>query len=318
MMPPAALGPPPRATILGIVGNSAAGKTTFSRGIADIIGRERCALICADDYHRFTRAERIARNLSPADPQNNHLDVLEQHLWLLRSGKPVLKPVYDHGSGELTRPEYVEPKPYIIVEGLMCFATRGLRDCFDVKLLLEPEERLRERWKLERDTLARGYALPEAELILKRSKKDQRLFIQPQRSFADIVVVFRSADAEAPEEDAALSARHILRPTLPHPDLTPILDPNLRNGLSLELSRDRDGKPVDLLEIAGDISPRDARRLEDLIWLLLPETSDVRANFGEISAGRRAAVVSHPLALSELLVAYHFEMAAEELRAAEG
>ncbi len=308
---------PPRATILGIVGNSAAGKTTLSRGIANIIGQERCALICADDYHRFGRAERIARNLSPADPENNHLDILEQHLWTLRTGKPILKPVYDHGTGELTRPEYVAPKPYVIVEGLMCFATRGLRDCFDVKLLLQPEERLRERWKLERDTLARGYGEAEARLILKRSKKDQRHFIQPQRSFADIVIAFRSADADSPEADAELSVQHILRPTLPHPDLTAILDPNLRNGLSLELSRDTDGKPVDLLEIAGDISPRDARRLEDLIWLLLPETSDVRTNFGEISAGRRAALVSHPLALSELLVAYHLEMAAEELRAVD-
>ena len=44
-----------RATVLGIVGNSAAGKTTLAQGLADIIGRERCALLCADDYHRFTR-----------------------------------------------------------------------------------------------------------------------------------------------------------------------------------------------------------------------------------------------------------------------
>lgn len=305
-----------RATVLGIVGNSAAGKTTLAQGLADIIGRERCALICADDYHRYSRLERLAQGLSPADPRNNHLDILEQHLWTLRTGKPILKPVYDHTTGLLTRPEYVEPKPYVIVEGLLCYNTRGLRDCFDVKLYLEPDERLRERWKLERDVLARGYALEEARKLLARSKRDGTGFILPQRLFADIVISFLHEHPEQPEADSELSVRHILRPTLPHPDITPLLEPNVRNGLSLELSRDHDGKPVDLLEIEGHIGPRDARRLEDLLWLLLPETSAVRANFGEISAGRKAKLLSHPLALSELLVAYHLEMAAEEMRRA--
>ena len=305
-----------RATVLGIVGNSAAGKTTLAQGLADIIGRERCALICADDYHRFSRHERLEAGLSPADPRNNPLDILEQHLWTLRTGKPILKPVYDHATGLLSRPEYVEPKPYVLVEGLLCYSSRGLRDCFDVKLFLEPDERLRERWKLERDVLARGYALEQARQLLGRSKRDASNFIQPQRLFADIVIAFFHEHPEQPEADSELSVRHILRPTLPHPDLTPLLDPSVSNGLSLALSRDLDGKPVDLLEIEGGIGPRDARRLEDLLWLLLPETSDVRAHFGEITAGRKAKLMSHPLALSELLVAYHLEMAAEEMRRA--
>ncbi len=305
-----------RAAVLGIVGNSAAGKTTLAQGLADIIGRERCALICADDYHRFSRQERLTQGISPADPRNNHLDILEQHLWTLRTGKPILKPVYDHATGQLTRPEYVEPKPYVLVEGLLCYDTRGLRDCFDIKLYLEPDERLRERWKLERDVLARGYAVDEARRLLTRSKRDGTHFILPQRLFADIVIAFFHDHPEQPEADSELSVRHILRPTLPHPDITPLLEPNVRNGLSLELSRDHDGKPVDLLEIEGGIGPRDARRLEDLLWLLLPETSAVRTRFGEISAGRKAKLLSHPLALSELLIAYHLEMAAEEMRRA--
>lgn len=303
-----------RATVLGIVGNSAAGKSTLATGLADIIGHERCALICADDYHRYSRAERRAQGLPAADPRNNYLDILEQDLWALRRGRPILKPVYDHRTGQLSRPEYVEPKPYVIVEGLLCYTSRGLRDCFDVKLYLEPDERLRARWKLERDVLARGYDLAAARQLLEQSKRDGQTFILPQRLFADIVIAFFHEHPEQPEADGELSVRHILRPTLPHPDLTPLLDPSVSNGLSLELSRDHDGKPVDRLEIEGGISPRDARRLEDLLWLLLPETSDVRAHFGELTAGRRAKLLSHPLALSELLIAYHLEMAAEELR----
>ena len=111
--------------ILGIVGDSAAGKTTLTSGIAAILGPERVACICSDDYHRYGRAERAALRLTALDPACNYLDIFEQHLRLLRQGQPILKPVYDHRDGTLAAPEYVEPRPYIIVEGLLGYHSRA-------------------------------------------------------------------------------------------------------------------------------------------------------------------------------------------------
>ena len=79
--------------ILGIVGDSASGKTTLSAGVAQILGEEHCSIFCTDDYHRYTRQERTDAGLSALDPRANYIDVLEQHLRLLRRGEPVLKPV---------------------------------------------------------------------------------------------------------------------------------------------------------------------------------------------------------------------------------
>jgi phosphoribulokinase len=296
--------------ILGIVGDSASGKTTLASGVADILGAERVAIICSDDYHRYSRAERAQNGISALDPRGNYIDIIEQHLKLLRAGQAILKPIYNHATGGLDPPQYVAPRPYIIVEGLLGYSTRAMRECYDVKLYLDPEESLRVRWKVQRDTAKRGYSREQVLQSLEKRKSDSPAFIHPQRTFADVVINFYPPSDNAEETGAHLNVRHVLRPTLPHPDLSPILDPSVRDGLHLELSRDRDGKPVDVLEIAGIIDDRRAKRLEDLLWTLLPEARHLRTNVGEYTDRKNARHKSHPLALTQLLVAYHMVKAA--------
>jgi len=168
--------------ILGIVGDSAAGKTTLTEGIAQILGEERVAVICTDDYHRYSRTERGQNGLSALDPLANYIDILEQHIQLLRQWQPILKPVYNHEGGTLDSPEYVEPKPYIILEGLLGYWTRSMRAGYDVKVYLEPTEELRRRWKVQRDTAKRGYTVEQAVWTAARLEKlDVVLFEQPTR-----------------------------------------------------------------------------------------------------------------------------------------
>ncbi|WGF88683.1 phosphoribulokinase [Marinivivus vitaminiproducens] len=297
-----------RPTILGIVGDSAAGKTTLTAGIASILGKDRVAAICTDDYHCYSRTERAENGISALDPRGNYIDIMEQHLQLLRQGRPILKPVYNHDHGTLDRPEYIEPRPYIIVEGLLGYTTRAMRDCYDVKLYLDPPEDLRVRWKIQRDMAKRGYTREEVLKALEKRVNDSPAFIHPQRTFADIVVRFQPPSFDAEETGGHLDVRHMLRPTLPHPDLTPILDRGGANsGLSLQLSRDNDGKPVDVLEISGTIPSSRAEKLEELLWNLIPEASHLRANVGAFDSGQP---ISHPLALTQLLIAYHMVKAA--------
>ena len=298
--------------ILGIVGDSASGKSTLSAGVAQILGEEHCTVICTDDYHRYDRKARAAAGLSALDPRANYVDILEQHLRLLRSGEPILKPVYDHRHGTLESAEYVRPKGFVIAEGLLGYATRAMRDCYDVKIYLDPEEELRVKWKMHRDTTVRGYTREQVLAQLGRREVDSQNFIHPQRTFADIVIRFqRSADANG--SDTRLDVRHLLRPTLPHPDFTPLFDGSSNAGLRLELARDRDGKPVDVLEINGNISDKRAERIEDLLWNLIPEAGHLRDEVGRIDIANGAK--SHPLALSQLLVGYHAVKAAMGIRA---
>lgn len=77
-----------RPIILGIVGDSAAGKTTLSRGIAQILGEDDVTIICTDDYHRYDRKQRAEIGISALHRDCNYLDIMEQHLNHLRSGQP--------------------------------------------------------------------------------------------------------------------------------------------------------------------------------------------------------------------------------------
>jgi phosphoribulokinase len=296
--------------ILGVVGDSATGKTTLSAGIAQILGPDRVAVICSDDYHRYSRAERTKIGVSALDPEANYIDIIEQDLQLLRQGRPILKPVYNHHGGTLDAPQYIEPRPYIIVEGLLGYTTRAMRMNYDVKIYLDPDEDLRIRWKLHRDTTIRGYTREQVLRSLEKRKDDSPAFIHPQRTFADIVVRFYPPEAHAEESGAHLNVKHILRPTLPHPDLTPLLEGGANSGILLQLARDSDGKPVDVLEIDGNISDRRAQRLEELLWTLIPEASHLRANVGAFNNGQDGPERSHPLALTQLVIAYHMVKAA--------
>lgn len=293
-----------RPIILGVVGDSATGKTTLSAGVAKILGEDRCTVICTDDYHAFDRIQRAENGISALDPRGNYIDILEQHVAALRRGEAILKPIYNHHQGTLDRPEYVKPRDFVIMEGLLGYTTRAMRDCYDVKIYLDPEEELRVKWKVHRDTTKRGYTKEAVLASLEKRKADSPAFIQPQRTFADIVIRFQSP--ESGSDDAHLDVRHILRPTLPHPDFTSLFETD-SNGLHLELARDVDGKPVDVLEIDGTIPDDHAAKIQNLLWDLIPEANHLRSQLGQVDGSSTA---SHPLALTQLLVAYHMVKAA--------
>lgn len=302
-----------RPIMLAVVGDSASGKTTLTEGIADILGRDQVTHVCADDYHRYDRKERAQLGITPLNPDCNYLDILELHLGCLRQGLPILKPVYDHSDGAFTRSEYVKPRRFVIVEGLLGFHSARMRECFDVKVYLDPPEELRRIWKIKRDTAKRGYTADQVLAELERREKDSARFIRPQRAYADIVVRFSPDPGTVPEEaNGHLNVHLVLRPTIPHPDLSDVLDePGARGrtGIRLRLGRD-DGLPVDFLEVNGHVSPEDAANLEAAIWKRMPQTTHLRSDLIGIYTDRTERRHSDPLALTQLLITHHLIRAA--------
>ena len=208
-------------------------------------------------------------------PDCNFIDILEQHLERAHYGQPILKPVYDHSTGSLVRPEYVQPREFVIVEGLLGFHTAAMRQFYDVKVYLDPPEDLRRTWKIKRDTTKRGYTAEQVLLELDKRESDSARFIRPQREYADIVVRFYPPPVPSAEQaDSHLNVQLVLRPTIPHPGLSYLFDQDSnRSGVRLELGRD-DGRPVEFLKVtatwagtmpqnwktpSGDTSPTCAR-----------------------------------------------------------
>jgi len=295
-----------RPIVLGIVGDSAAGKTTITRGLVELLGEDRVTHICADDYHKYDRVERAQLKITPLHPDCNYLDILELHLERAHYGQPMLKPVYDHSTGSLVRPEYLVPSEFVIVEGLLGFHTEIMRQFYDVKVFLDPPEDLRRTWKIKRDTAKRGYTAEQVLAEVEKRESDSRNFIRPQREFADIVVRFYpDGGTGSNQTDSNLNVRLVLRPTIPHPDLSYLFEQDRsRPGVRLELGRDN-GRPVDFLEVDGNVSREHAAELEDTIWKHLPDLRPLQADqFGEYSYGTEVRH-SDPLALTQLLITYH-------------
>ena len=296
-----------RPIILAIVGDSAAGKSTLTNGLVNILGADRVTVVCTDDYHKYDRRERAQLGITPLRPDCNYLDVLELHLERLHYGQPFLKPVYDHSTGTLVRPEYVRPREFVIVEGLLGFHSAVMRQFYDVKVYLDPPEEMRKVWKVKRDTAKRGYTTGQVLAELEKREADSRDFIRPQREHADIAVRFHPPNGVAPEQAGPhLNARLVLRPTIPHPDLSYLLEGDGAStpGIRLELGRDG-GRPVDFLDVDGNVTAEHAAQLADAIWQHLPDLRPVRDDlFGEYQ-DRAEARHSHPLALTQLLLTYH-------------
>jgi phosphoribulokinase len=279
----------PRAIVVGVVGDSGAGKTTLTRGLTRVIGDAHVTRVSADDYHRYDRKQRRELGVTPLHPDSNHLDILTQHLTHLRRGEPILKPVYSHQTGEFEPPAYVRPAKFLLVEGLLNFHTETLRSLHDVRVVLAPPEDLRRAWKLKRDCTRRGYTTDEVLAELDARQTDAEAYVQPQRAFADIVVAFSSR----------LDADVILRDTLPHPDLSPLLDGGVRGPALIKREREW------LLRIPGDLDPGHAAELEEAVWQRMSFASHLRIRrLGEFTVGMDLHR-SDSLALVQLLVLYH-------------
>ncbi|MGF1478066.1 MAG: phosphoribulokinase [Cyanophyceae cyanobacterium] len=301
-----------RRIILGIVGDSAAGKTTLTKGIAKILGEDKVTVICTDDYHRYNRKQRSELGITALNPDCNYVDIMQQHLTLLRSGQPILKPIYNHDTGDFDPPEYIKPTQFVIVEGLLGYYTRGARDAYDVKVYLAPPESLRTTWKVKRDTRKRGYTEEQVIGALKKREPDSEQFIRPQRQWADLIVSFYPPESESHESNSRLNVRLVLRPTIPHPDLIEILDSHhLHSPSPIRLGLDRDmGKPVDVLEIDGHATKEQVTDLEKTICSEVPELAHVCRIESEITIGKVVGttgetIQSYPLALTQLLITYH-------------
>jgi phosphoribulokinase len=287
--------------LLAIAGDSGTGKTTITKGLVEALGRDRITSVGADDYHRYDREERKSLPFTPLHPKCNYIDIMEQHLHHLALGQPILKPIYNHDTGELDRPEYIEPREFVIVEGLLPLHTKASRAAFDIAVYLDPPEDIRIAWKLGRDTKKRGYTEDEVREDLKKREPESEEFIRPQRANADIVIRFAPIEERDETADDPLSATLLLRPTISHPDLPAILGEDTREAIHLKLTRDDDGKPVDAVHIHSYADPDVTKKVEQAIWDELVGDAPVPESLGKLDDEGR----DEPLALTQLILLYH-------------
>ena len=265
------------------------------------MGPERVSVLCTDDYHRYNRKQRKELGITPLNPECNYLDIMAQHLQLLRAGEPILKPHYDHKRGDFGPPQYIVPKPFLIVEGLLGMYWQEMRSAYSVRVFLKPPEELRRRWKIRRDTLQRGCS--EAGLHeLDIREPDSSSFIRPRRYSADVVVSFYPGVSPAEQgDDAHLNVHLTLYGTLPHPDLSEVIA-ETSQARTLDLGREG-GRAVESLEMDGAIPDGLLLHISGaffIVWMRMEQLHWRIRSLLRSSVRRR-----HPLPLTQLLLVYH-------------
>ena len=299
-----------KTVLLGVVGDSASGKTTLTKGIVNLLGRENVTAICSDDYHKYNRKQRAEMNITALHPDCNYIDIMEQQFTALKQGRPILKPNYNHGTGDFDAPTYVKPTRFVIIEGLLGFHTRVLRDLFDVKVYLDPPEEVRINWKLQRDMSKRGYTRDEVIAALKSREHDTEAFIRPQKRYADITISFFPQENK---DDDRLNADIALSPSNPHPEFSEFIERLARdyehhNGTPSMISLGLDkwnSRAVEVLKVSGALSALETNDLKEFFVEKLHQ-ADYEMNLKDVGTFQKGteSYTSYPLALVQMAISY--------------
>jgi uridine kinase len=195
------------AFVLGIVGDSGSGKNTVADAVATLLGTSRVTDVRLDDYHRFTREERAQRGLTALNPMVHNLALMQEHLRLLRQGRPIRNRSYSHADGTFGPIRTIEAREIVLVRGLLGFPTRELQNLYDLAVFLHPEPELLFRWKLRRDVRFRGYTEAEVLKYIANHLLDAKEYVLPQRDRAHLLVCYELPDWEAPDSEVITTLR---------------------------------------------------------------------------------------------------------------
>ncbi|MBX3298086.1 MAG: uridine kinase [Acidobacteria bacterium] len=178
--------------IIGICGGTGSGKTTIARKIVDAVGAENVVLVEQDSYYRnladMPLDERHRANFDHPDAIDS--DMLVNHLLRLKQGLQVEMPLYDFKTHtRSTKIEIIEPKPVVIVEGILIFAETRVLDLLDVRVYVDTPDDIRFIRRLRRDIAERGRTVESViEQYFASVRPMHFEFVEPSKRNADIII----------------------------------------------------------------------------------------------------------------------------------
>ena len=180
-----------KSLVIGIAGGSGSGKTTLLKNIIETFGPS-ITVLSHDNYYKrhdeMTYEERCCLNYD--EPAALETDLMVKQLGSLRNGQEILCPVYDftvHNRSDETI--LIKPERVIIVEGILIFENKDLRDLMDIKIFVDADADIRICRRIKRDVNKRGRSL---ESVIKQYQETVKpmheKYVEPSKKYADIVV----------------------------------------------------------------------------------------------------------------------------------
>ena len=179
-------------TIIGVAGGTGSGKTTVVRKIVEALPPHYVAVVPLDSYYNdeSTATPEERKTINVDHPDAFDWPLLTAHVKALKAGLPIEMPMYSYSEfSRLPQTEHVEPRPVVIVEGIMVLLNKELRDMMDLKIYVDTDSDERFIHNLQRDVIERGRTVDMViDRYLSMKKPMHELFIEPTKKYADLII----------------------------------------------------------------------------------------------------------------------------------
>lgn len=174
--------------VIGIAGDSGAGKDTFSDALEGLFGSHSVTTLSGDDYHLWDRQKPMWQVMTHLNPMANDLEGYARDLLALTDGRAIQSRHYDHQTGRMSRPFTIPSNDIILASGLHALYLPILRECYNLSIYLDIDEKLRRHFKLQRDVHQRGHTVERVLASFDKREPDSARFIRPQAEHADLIL----------------------------------------------------------------------------------------------------------------------------------
>ncbi len=178
--------------VIGICGGTGCGKTTVANKIVAEVGAGNVIFIQQDSYYRNLgdMPLELRRHVNFDHPDALDNDLLINHLETLIAGESIDQPIYDYAThSRTTTTRHIEPRPVIIMEGILVFINPELRSMMDMKIFVDTDADIRFIRRLKRDVEERGRTMKSVIEQYQTTVRPMHLqFVEPSKRYADIII----------------------------------------------------------------------------------------------------------------------------------
>ena len=181
-----------KVTVIGVAGGTGSGKSTLVKRLQEAFRNDDVATLCHDYYYKahpdLTYEERTKLNYD--HPAAFDTDMLVEHIRTLKSNVPIEHPVYSFVDHNRTAERVmVKPSRVIIVDGILIFEHKELRDLMDIKVFVDTDADLRLARRILRDVCERGRTMQSViEQYTTTVKPMHEEFVEPSKKHADVII----------------------------------------------------------------------------------------------------------------------------------
>ncbi len=179
-------------TVIGVAGGTGSGKSTLVKRLQEAFCNDDVATLCHDYYYKahpeLTYEERTKLNYD--HPQAFDTDMLVEHIKALKNNTPINRPVYsfvEHNRTDQSVP--VKPSKVIIIDGILIFENKELRELMDIKVFVDTDADLRLARRILRDVRERGRSMESViNQYTNTVKPMHEEFVEPSKKYADVII----------------------------------------------------------------------------------------------------------------------------------